>query len=365
MSGLLEIAAGALFLGEMALRYKLLGNSGLRVSELCLGTMTFGEEWGWGAPKDECKRILGAFVDAGGNFIDTANNYTNGTSEKFLGEFIESDRDRYVIATKYSLNTRKGDPNAGGNHRKNMMQSVKASLERLRTDYMDLFWLHMWDFMTPIDEVMRGLDDLVKSGRVHYVGVSDTPAWVVSRANAIAELRGWTSFLALQVPYSVIARTPERDLLPMARALGLAVTAWAPLEHGLLTGKYTRKSERAEGRRKVEGWEISERELSLAGELDKVADEVGRSSAQVALNWVRQQPGIIIPIVGATKATQLQDSLGCLDFRLNESQMKRLDALAKVELGFPHSFLQAHEVRELIFGGTYPNIDNHRGPIYA
>src|SRR6188472_3405035 len=226
------------------MKYSLLGKSGLRVSELCLGAMTFGEEWGWGASKEECHKIFNAYVDAGGNFIDTANKYTEGTSEKYIGEFIESDRDRFVLATKYTSNTRRGDPNAGGNHRKNMTQSLEASLKRLNTDYIDLYWVHAWDPLTPIEEMMRALDDMVRAGKILYIGISDAPAWIVSQANTVANLRGWTEFTGLQIEYSLIERTPERELLPMASALDIGVTAWSPLGGGVLTGKYNNKSEK-------------------------------------------------------------------------------------------------------------------------
>jgi len=202
------------------MRYKLLGRSGLRVSELALGTMTFGEEWGWGASKADSQKVFDAYAEAGGNFVDTANRYTEGTSEKFVGEFIHSDREHFVLATKYTLKMRDGDPNFSGNHRKNLVQSVNASLKRLNTDYIDLLWVHAWDFLTPVEEVMRGLDDLVRQGTVLYVGVSDTPAWIVAQANTLADLRGWTRFVGLQIQYSLVERTPERDLLPMARAFG-------------------------------------------------------------------------------------------------------------------------------------------------
>lgn len=203
------------------MRYKLLGKSGLRVSELCLGTMTFGEDWGWGAPQDTSRQIFDAFVEAGGNFIDTANLYTNGSSEKIVGELIGSERDRFVLATKYSLTGQwQGDnnPNGSGNHRKNMMRSIEGSLQRLNTDYVDVLWLHAWDFTTPVEEVMHAFDDLVRQGKVMYIGISDTPAWIVSQANTLAQANGWAQFIALQIEYSLIQRTPERDLLPMANA---------------------------------------------------------------------------------------------------------------------------------------------------
>jgi aryl-alcohol dehydrogenase-like predicted oxidoreductase len=220
------------------MNYKMLGRSGLRVSELCLGTMGFGTEVPWGVDEAASRIAFEAFANAGGNFIDTANIYTDGTSEKMVGRFVEADRDHFVVATKYSLRDGKGDPNYAGNHRKNLMRSLAASLKRMKLEAIDLFWVHAWDFLTPVDEVMRGLEDVVSRGMVHYIGISDTPAWVVSQANMLADLRGWTPFCALQVEYSLLARTPERDLLPMAEALGLAVTPWGALGGGALTGKY-------------------------------------------------------------------------------------------------------------------------------
>ena len=219
------------------MRYKLLGKSGLRVSELCLGTMTFGEDWGWGASHEESRKVYDAFREAGGNFIDTANVYTNGTSERLLGEFIQGHREQIVLATKYTNAAPGNDPNAAGNHRKSMVQALEASLKRLKTDYIDLYWLHIWDRITPVEEVMRAFDDLVRQGKILYAGVSDMPAWVVAKANTLAELRGWTPFVGLQIEYSLIERTPERELLPMAADLGLGVTAWSPLAGGVLTGK--------------------------------------------------------------------------------------------------------------------------------
>ena len=218
------------------MRYKLLGKSGLRVSELVLGTMTFGEDWGWGASQEVSRQMFDAYANAGGNFIDTANRYTNGTSERFVGDFIAADREHFVVATKYTLMTRSGDPNAAGNQRKNMVQALEASLKRLRTDYVDLFWVHAWDFLTPVEEVMRGLDDLVRAGKVLYVGISDTPAWVVAQANTLADLRGWSRFVGLQLRYSLADRAAERDLLPMARALDIGVMAWSEVGAGRLTG---------------------------------------------------------------------------------------------------------------------------------
>src|ERR1700678_695486 len=222
---------------SVKMKHRLLGKSGLRISEASLGTITFGDEWGWGSPKAESQKVYEAYREAGGNFIDTANFYTGGTSEKFLGEFMQGHRDSVVLATKYSNAAPGNDPNAAGNHRKSMMQAVEASLKRLKTDYIDLYWLHIWDQITPIEEVMRAFDDLVRQGKILYAGVSDMPAWLVAKANTLAELRGWSSFVGLQIEYSLIERTPERDLLPMAADLGLGVTAWSPLAGGILTGK--------------------------------------------------------------------------------------------------------------------------------
>src|SRR6267154_743180 len=220
------------------MKYRLLGKSGLRVSEAALGTMTFGDEWGWGSPKAEAQKVYETYREAGGNFIDTANFYTNGTSERFLGEFIRGDRQSVVLATKYSNAAPGNDPNAAGNHRKSMMQAVEASLKRLQTDYIDLYWVHIWDGITPVEEVMRGLDDLVRAGKVLYVGISDAPAWWTAQANTLAHLRGWSPFIGLQIEYSLTERSVERELIPMAKALNLGLTAWSPLARGLLTGKY-------------------------------------------------------------------------------------------------------------------------------
>jgi len=339
------------------MKYKLLGKSGLRVSELALGTMTFGEEWGWGASKEESKKVFDAFANAGGNFIDTANRYTEGTSEKFVGEFIKSDREHFVVATKYTLYTRKDDPNFSGNHRKNMMRSLDESLKRLKTDYIDLYWVHAWDYTTPEEEILRALDDMIRAGKIHYIGISDTPAWIVSRMNAIAELRGWTQFVALQIKYSLLERTVERELLPMARKLDLAVTPWAVIGGGILSGKYN-KNKDEQGRAQLNK-AIKSDHLKVADEVIKIADEVKCSPSQVAINWVRQQPGVIIPIVGAKTEVQLKDNVDSLKFTLNEEQLNKLNEATKIDLGFPHEFLNGDYIRTLIFGGTYDKIDNH------
>jgi len=337
------------------MNYRLFGKSGLRVSELCLGTMTFGLEWGWGADKEESRKIFDTYADAGGNFLDTANRYTEGTSERWLGEFVKSDRHHFVLATKYTLRDQTGDPNLAGNHRKNMMRSVEESMRRLDVEFIDLLWVHAWDGMTPVDEVLRGLDDLVRSGKVHYIGISDTPAWVVSQANTMAELRGWTAFAGLQIEYSLLQRAPERDLLPMAKNFGLAVTPWGAIGGGALTGKYLK----GEPGRVVEASaRRSARANAIAAVVVEQAEKLGVQPAQLAINWVRQNyAGITaIPIVGARSAAQLTDSLGCLNFQIPDEAMLALHSASAIELGFPHEFLASDNIRELIFGGQYNNI---------
>jgi aryl-alcohol dehydrogenase-like predicted oxidoreductase len=351
------------------MRYKLLGKSGLRVSELCLGGMTFGEDWGSmlpGASKDEAKKIFDLFVSKGGNFIDTANVYQNGTSEKYVGEFISSERERFVVATKYTLTTNLDDPNASGNHRKNLVQSVDASLKRLNTHYIDLLWVHIWDPMTPIEEVMRSLDDLIRSGKILYIGISDVPAWVVSNANAIADLRSWSSFIGLQIMYNLIERSAERELLPMASALDIGVTVWSPLGGGVLSGKYNKQNTEEQKRFNVNNPMsasfVNERNISIAAEVQAIAKEITKTPSQVALNWIRQQlkdKAVIIPIIGARTEVQVKDNMGCLDFELTRDQLKRLDEKSKIQLGFPHDFM-SEAARIFLYGNTFSLIDNHR-----
>lgn len=333
-----------------SLRYKLLGRSGLRVSELALGTMTFGDDWGWGAPPEEARRQYERFREAGGNFVDTANNYTNGSAEKIVGALVASERGAIVLASKYTIAWRPGDPNAAGNHRKNMVQSVEASLKRLGTDYLDLLWLHAWDDTVPPAEVMRALDDLVRAGKVLHVGVSDTPAWVVAHANTLALLRGWSPFVALQIEYSLLQRTVERELTPMAQAFQLPVCAWGALGGGVLTGKYTRGGT-PDAKRDTSA-RRSERNLAIARTVDAVADKLGTSSTRVAIAWLRQQPGTVIPIVGARTVAQLDDALGAVTLTLPAEALAELDAVSAVELGFPHQFLQQSYVRKLVGGDT-------------
>jgi aryl-alcohol dehydrogenase-like predicted oxidoreductase len=339
------------------MRYTLLGRSGLRVSEVALGTMTFGEAWGWGASRAECRHIFEAFVDAGGNFVDTACNYTDGESEEIVGELVEADRDRFVVATKYTLTSRREDPNAGGNHRKNLMRTLEQSLRRLRTDYVDLLWLHMWDGMTPVEEVVRALDDLVSTGKVLHVGISDTPAWVVARAVTLAELRGWSPFVALQAPYSLADRDVERELLPMASSLGMTFTPWGMLEGGALTGKYLNEEDEP---RRYDG--VGARANSIAREVIAIADELGATPAQVAIAWVRAQPWHSVPIMGARSQAQLRENLGGLEIEVSPDQLRRLGSVGEFRAGFPRDFLESEDVRGLIFGDTFGLIDDPGAP---
>jgi aryl-alcohol dehydrogenase-like predicted oxidoreductase len=338
------------------MKYRLLGHSGLRVSEASLGTMTFGEDWGWGSAKDEAQKIYATYREAGGNFIDTANVYTNGTSERFVGEFMKGHRESVVLATKYSNAVPGSDPNAAGNHRKSMTQAVEASLKRLQTDYIDLYWMHIWDEVTPAEEAMRALDDLVRAGKVLYVGISDAPAWWIAGANTLAQLRGWTAFVGLQIEYSLIERTVERELIPMARAFDVGVVAWSPLANGLLSGKYHGGAGKAEGRLSAEGMAqfLPEKQRAdrIVAAVKSVAAEVDRSMAQVALAWLRHRAVPVIPIIGARKLAQLEDNLASLDLELSAAQLKSLDAASRVDLGFPQEFYTKELVRALRYGGV-------------
>lgn len=335
------------------MKYVLFGKSGLRVSELCLGTMTFGNDWGWGADKKESHAILDMYRQAGGNFLDTANLYTDGSSEKIIGDYLSKERDSWVVATKYSLNSKNTDVNLCGNHRKNMMRSVEGSLKRLKTDYIDLLWLHIWDYTTPIEEVMRGLDDLVSSGKVLYIGISDAPAWVVSSANTLAMLRGLTQFIGLQIEYSLIERSPERDLLPMAKAFGLSVTPWGPLSGGILTGKYLRKSPR-NARLSMENKIVSEKETAITQVLVDIAEKNKLSPAQIALYWLVRQK--MIPIIGAKTTSQLKENLGCLSVTLSDVDIEKLNEVSAIPLDFPGDFFKTSTVQDFCFGGTLKKI---------
>jgi aryl-alcohol dehydrogenase-like predicted oxidoreductase len=322
--------------------------------------MTFGEDWGWGTAKDESRKVYDAFRETGGNFVDTANVYTNGTSESFLGEFMQGHRQSMVLATKYTNSNPSTDPNGSGNQRKNMVQAIEASLKRLRTDYIDLYWVHIWDQMTPVEEVMRGLDDLVRQGKVLYVGISDAPAWWIAQANTLAHLRGWSSFIGLQIEYSLIERTVERELIPMAKALNIGVTAWSPLSSGILTGKYHRNGSSEPGRLSSDMMKSfvpeKQRTERIIAAVKSVSAETGRSMAQVALAWLHYRPVPVIPILGARKLSQLQDNLASLDLKLSADQLKTLDEASRIELGFPHDFYAMEMVRTIVYGGLRDKI---------
>jgi len=345
----------------MTLRYRLLGPSGLRVSEICLGTMSFGDQWGFGADEATSHQVLDAYAEAGGNFLDTANKYHGGQTEEIVGTWLEkTGRDRQVVATKYTLAMDHADPNSAGNQRKNMVRAVEASLKRLRTDYIDLLWVHAWDDLTPFEETMRGLDDLVRAGKVLYVGVSDAPAWIVSASNVAAELRGWTPFVGLQIEYSLLERTVERELLPMAEYFGLSVVGWAPLGAGVLTGKYTRDDSEADSKRRSSNesrGRTSEKALAVARAVDEVADELGVTSAKVAVAWVQAQGYGYIPIVGARKVEQITDTLGAAEVELTKEHIEKLDAVSQVEAHFPQKFLKAPAVLDLVRGEVRTRID--------
>lgn len=340
--------------------YRLLGRSGLRVSPLGLGAATFGDEWGWGATRDEARRLFDTYVDRGGNFIDTADVYTNGSSERLLGEFAKDKRDGLVIATKYSSMTNPKDPNSGGAPRKNMMVSVEDSLRRLGTDYIDVLYLHVWDQTTPVEEILRGLDDLVRQGKVLYVAMSSAPAWQISRMQAIADLRGWSHLVALQIEYNLVDRTPERDLIPMAQEMGLGVVPFSPLAGGVLAGSYGRADLKAPSRDDAPDGtrrnfnralgSVNERNLTIADVVKSVGLELERSAAQVALAWLLRRPGITSPLIGARTVEQLENNLGALDTDLSDAHLLRLEEASSFELGAPHSMLASDHIRAVTRG---------------
>ncbi|HSC54618.1 MAG TPA: aldo/keto reductase [Phnomibacter sp.] len=331
------------------MQYKLLGRSGLKVSELCLGTMGFGTATPWGIDAKASFEIMEAFANAGGNFLDTANRYQDGMSESIIGDFInQRDRDYWVLATKYSLHDNQTNPNASGNNRKNMMRSVEHSLKRLKTDFIDVLYLHIWDALTPMDEVLRGLDDLVRQGKVNYVAISDTPAWMIAKGQTMAELMGWSQFVALQVEYSLLQRTPERELIPMAKHFGLTVTPWAPLAGGALTGKYLRNDP---GRIKADSKRLNPQAVAITQQVINIADSLGVAPGQVALAWTMQQGFSSIPVVGATKLAQMQENLGVLNVQLSEEHLQQLHEASKIDLGFPGEFFKEDGVKLALFGG--------------
>lgn len=370
------------------MRYKLLGKSGLRVSELCLGAGTFGSNWGpIGSDPAESLKIFDAFAEAGGNFLDTSNRYQEGQSEQLVGEFIAGQRDHFVVGSKYTLYdlyTKLDDPNGSGSHRKNLRRSVENSLKRLKTDYIDLLYVHIWDPLTPTEEIMRGLDDVIRAGKVLYIGCSNLPSWVISRANTLAELKGWTSFVANEIEYNLVERTAEREQIPMSQALDVAVTCWSALSGGMVTGKYNRgKLDPAQPHRlkdildpaRKHYWLATEqRNLRIMGRVLEIADQIGRPAVQLALNWLRQKPGVCIPIFSARTLAQAKEDIACVEWQLSAEDMKRIDAATEealatpiVKYGYPTDFLQygspaiaTFEVKKMEYGTVGQRIDNHR-----
>jgi aryl-alcohol dehydrogenase-like predicted oxidoreductase len=331
------------------MRHKLFGTSGLRVSELFLGAMTFGEQGGVGAPPEECRRIVGAYADAGGNVIDTAINYRGGASEEILGAVMDGRRDRFVLATKYTVSRDRDDPNAAGNHRKNLRLSLETSLRRLRTDYIDIYWVHMWDRHTPAEETMRALDEQVRAGKILYIGISDTPAWLISRANTLADWHEWTAFAGVQAPYSLLWRDIEREMLPMAESLGLTVAAWSPLADGILSGKFTGTSAAENGAR-IDPATLSQHQHAVAAAVQEVAAGLGATPAQVAIAWTRARSRAIHPIIGARRLDQLLDNLGAADLELPDEAVTRLDSITELDLGFPATFIR--DTTPWVFGAA-------------
>ena len=324
--------------------YVTLGHSGLRVSPLCLGAMTFGEDWGWGSSVRDSEIIMDRFLERGGNFIDTANAYTKGHSEKIIGDHLgrhSSKRDRVVIATKFFSNMYLGDPNGGGAHRKTIVEQCEQSLRRLQTSYIDLYWMHAWDATTPIEETMRTLDDLVRAGKVRYIGFSDTPAWKCAEAQTVARFRGFSPLIALQIEYSLLQRTVEGDLIPMAREMGLGVTPWSPLKSGVLSGKYSREKHgtHTPGRGTYATSALNEKTYDLLDEMTRVAKELDTTVSRVAIAWVNGQAGVASTIIGARTLEQLEDNLAAVDVRLSPGHLERLGALSKPTLNFPAEFL--------------------------
>jgi aryl-alcohol dehydrogenase-like predicted oxidoreductase len=342
--------------------YRLLGRSGLRVSPLSLGTMTFGSDWGWGADDAESARIFDTYVERGGNFIDTAVNYTNGAAERILGGLLRQKRERVVLATKFTMSREPGNPNAGGNHRLNLVRSVETSLRQLATDRIDLLYLHAWDFTTAVEEVMRALDDLVRAGKVLYLGICNTPAWRVAQMQTLADLRGWSPLAALQIEYSLLERTVEHELMPMAAALGLGVLPWSPLGGGILTGKYTRADLVEDNAADVSPTRkgviastghLNGRALDIAAVVGEVAAELGVSRSQVALAWTLHNPAVVSPVMGARTLAQAEDNIGALAVVLGQDHLQRLEVASVPAPIFPARFMSRPMARQLITGGAH------------
>jgi aryl-alcohol dehydrogenase-like predicted oxidoreductase len=339
--------------------YYTLGRSGLRVSRLALGAMTFGTEWGWGSDKAAARAIFDAYVERGGNFVDTADVYTNGTSETWLGELVRESglRDRLVVASKYGFNLGERNANAGGNGRKNLLRAVEGSLRRLGTDYLDLYYVHAWDQLTPAEEVMRTLDDLVRAGKVRHIGLSDVPAWYAARAQTLADWRGFEPVSALQMQYSLVERAVENEHVRLATELGMGITVWSPLASGLLSGRYKRDGTPGGRLAKMKDngnpafQHLTERNWAIVDALEAVARDIDRPAAQVALNWVANRPGVASVIVGASRLEQLRTNLAALDFELPPALAERLTQASQPQPTFPYYFF-TDAMQGMMYGGA-------------
>lgn len=340
------------------MRYTILGRSGLRVAKVALGTMTFGPGAEWSRSEAESRAVFDAYAEAGGNFIDTANMYMGGVSEELVGRFVGQDRERFVIATKYANAVPGGgDPNSAGMHRKSLVQSLDGSLKRLGLDYVDLYYVHWWDFTTPVDEVHRALDDAVRAGKILHIGLSDVPAWAASRMQALSDVRGLAPVAAMQLEYSLVQRSIEREHLPMAAVYDIGVTAWSPLAGGMLTGKYSRGQEHA-GPKRMDSMQLQpldDRNLAIARAVDAVADRLGAKSSQVALAWLLQRN--VIPVVGATRPEQLRDNLVAVDLELGAETVAELDAASAIDLGHPYQMVGWEMQMALGYAGMFDQIE--------
>src|ERR1035437_3520477 len=374
------------------MKYRLLGRSGLRVSELALGCSTFGSNWGpIGSDRAESRRVLDTFRAGGGNFLDTSNKYQEGQSEEFVGEFIQGNRDYWVIGTKFSLvdgMTDGADPNSFGNHRKNLLRSIEGSLRRLRTDYIDLLWLHMWDYTTPIEEIICSLTDVVRSGKVRYIGASNFPAWWLVKANAFAQHHALSPFIATQVEYALTERSLEPEFLPMCHEEDIALCAWSPLGGGICTGKYNRTgnpnaaasyrlAEHVDPARKAFWHAATVRNLAIMEKMNAIADAIGRPTVQVALRWLTQQVVPTVPIFAVHNAEQCAEILSATEFHLTAKQWQQIEAATRPavasiwpEVGpYPYPMLEygspalpGFYSRGLLYGKSEYVIENHRRP---
>jgi aryl-alcohol dehydrogenase-like predicted oxidoreductase len=332
----------------LSLEVRVLGPSGLRVSRLCLGTATFGNRE-WGCDESEGRNILDRYLDAGGNFLDCANKYADGESELVLGRILQGRRDRVVVGTKYTGTLDDTDLNASGNHRKSLVRSLDRSLRSLQTDYLDILWVHAWDGVTPIDVLMRALDDQVRAGKVLSAGISNAPAWMISYAQAVAASHGWSSFTAVQNEYSLLQRGPERDLLPMSSYLGMGYVAWAPFAQGRLTGKYSSQSKEPK-RLSAEEARMSEAQDTVVRATLEVAKEIDAAPTAVALRWMMQHQPQVIPIIGARTIEQYEANMRCLEIDLSDTQMKRLNSVSAIDLGSPTTFMRGEPGRDFMWG---------------